>query len=442
LIRRALARAAAWRALRQTLRTAAQTARLRGVPTHPSADDLARQAARCRALLERSIIDFYLPAALDVANGGYYEDADERGVFRPTPDRFLSLQARQLWLFSTLAAEGIRRDEALAAARAGYAFVRRFRDETHGGFFSKVSVAGMPVDPRKEICLNGFALYALVAYHRATGESAPLEEARQLFAELEAHAYDARHGGYVELFEADWTPIADPTVRGYWARGGTKTLNGHMHLLETYAELLRSWPDPLVARRLAELVAINQWAVKHPRFDCNLTRWTPSWGVVAEPGNLRASYGHDLEGVWLTLDAARTLGWAEDALRNWATALAGYSLEHGYDTRHGGFHVAGPVGRRADVRGKEWWAQAEALVAMLELYELTSDPGYYAVFAATLDFIEQHQVAAGGGWWSIRRADGSADPRGTLGSPYQDGYHSGRALLRSERLLERLSATR
>ena len=77
---------------------------------------------------------------------------------------------------------------------------------------------------------------------------------------------------------------------------------------------------------------------------------------------------------------------------------------------------------------------------MLELYRMTSDPGYYRVFATTLDFIEQHQVAPGGGWWSLRREDGSPHRRATLGSMYQDGYHSGRALLRSERLLKSLTS--
>lgn len=436
MLRRAWVRGRHHRPVRQ--RSAVEAARLRQRPSAPTPNELQRQAARCHSLLMRSVVDFYLPRAIDTEHGGYFELADETGAFLESPDRFLSLQARQMWLFSTLAADDIRRDETLAAARAGYAGLARFRDKAHGGYFSKVSVDGAPTDRRKEVCLLGFALFALAAYHRATGESGPLDQARQLFAELEAHAYDRRHGGYHELFEADWAPVHDPTVRGYWARGGTKTTNGHMHLLEAFAELYRVWPDELLARRVGELASINQSTVRHPRFDCNITGWSQDWRMVGRERDIRASYGHDLEAVWLTLDAARTLGWAEQPLRGWAEATCLYSLEHGYDARHGGFYVAGRLGRRADDRAKEWWAQAEGLVAMLELYRLTSDPGYYAAFAATLDFIEAHQVAAGGGWWSWRREDGSPDRRGTLGSIYQDGYHSGRALLRSEGLLERL----
>jgi mannobiose 2-epimerase len=388
----------------------------------------------------RSVVHFYLPGALDPEHPGYLQDADHSGTFLPSSDRFLSLQARQLWLFSTLATEGVSRDATLSAARSGYQSVRRFRDDARGGYHSKISADGQIVDRRKELCLNGFALYALAAYHRATAESRPLDEARHLFDTLEAHSHDRQFGGYLELFEADWTPIADRSVRGYWAYGDAKTHNGHLHYLETLAELYRVWPDELVARRLGELIAINLWAMKHPRVSTTVLLWTRDWRMTAVPRNRLSSYGHDLEGVWLTLDAARALGWSSNSLRGWAVAMCSYALRHGYDTRHGGFYREGPIGRRADDRSKEWWIQAEALVAMLELFRMTSDPIYYGVFASTLDFIERHQIAPGGGWWSIRSENGSPHARGTLGSEYQDGYHTGRALLRCARMLEDLSA--
>ncbi len=423
-------------------RTAAQVAGLVDRPQAPPADELRRQASRCRALLERSVIGFYLPAAVDTQHGGYLQDADERGVFRVAPERFLSLQARQMWLFSTLVAESVGPPEtALPAARAGYDMLRRFRDDAHGGYHSKVSVDGQPIESRKELCLLSFALFALAAYHRASGEIRALDEAKQLFGELEAHAHDSRYGGYLELFDADWTPVQDQQVRSYWAWGGTKTQNGHLHMLESLTELHRVWPDELVVQRLGELVSILLVCVKHPSLNCTVTRWSPDWRMLRTPPEPRASYGHDLEGVWLVLEAARTLGWQDHALRGWAEGTTTYSLGYGYDPKHGGFYTEGPFGGRATDRRKEWWAQAEALVTMLELYRLTSDPGYYGVFAATLDFIEEHQVAPVGGWWSLLREDGSRVPKATLGSSFQDGYHSGRALMRCERLLDELAGT-
>jgi mannobiose 2-epimerase len=407
-------------------------------PPAPARAQLLRQARRCRHILKTSLVDFYLPAAVDRRHGGYFESL-RGGKLAPTGEKFLTLQGRQLWFFSTLAREGIEPKAARAAARVGFEFLeKRMRDRRHGGYFSKVSDAGEPRDRRKHVYLNAFALYGLVAYHRAGGEAGALSAARDLFRVLEDRAHDRRHGGYVEFFTQDWRPLTDPKEPGYVGAIGTKTYNSHLHLLEALAELYRVWPDPLVRRRLAELVAINTTTVRHPAFACNLDGWRPDWRMVETPQNLRASYGHDVECVWLTLDAAAALDLSPALLRSWAEALCGYSLKYGYDRRHGGFYYTGPLGRPADDTRKEWWVQAEALVSMLAMYRLTGKQDYYDAFSQTLDFVEKHQVAREGSWWATRTADGS--PRGEQrSSPWQGAYHNGRAMLLCAKWLEALA---
>ena len=67
------------------------------------------QADRCRRLLESSIIDFYFPHSIDREHGGYLEVIDSSGRF-VSGEKFLTLQARQLWFFSALSVAGIRAD--------------------------------------------------------------------------------------------------------------------------------------------------------------------------------------------------------------------------------------------------------------------------------------------------------------------------------------------
>jgi mannobiose 2-epimerase len=167
--------------------------------------------------------------------------------------------------------------------------------------------------------------------------------------------------------------------------------------------------------------------------------FTEGWRPIETPQNLRASYGHDVEAAWLCLDAARTVQLPESLLRSWAVGLVDYSLEHGYDAGHGGFFYSGPLGAPADDLKKEWWVQAEALVALLELYRLTGRSEYYARFCETLDFVERHQVAPGGGWYATRTSAGEPmnDSRSSM---WQGAYHSGRGLLESARRLEELAA--
>src|SRR6266404_527166 len=126
------------------------------VPPSPSRSDLQEQASRCRQILKTSVIDFYLPACVDRKDGGYFESL-QGDRFAPTGEKFLTLQSRQLWFFSTLAAAGIEKEAALAAARTGFDFLEgKFRDRDHGGYFAKVSDAGRPTDTRKHVYLNAF----------------------------------------------------------------------------------------------------------------------------------------------------------------------------------------------------------------------------------------------------------------------------------------------
>jgi mannobiose 2-epimerase len=399
---------------------------------------LREQAKRCRRILQTSLVDFYLPAAVDRENGGYFESLRD-GRFAPTGEKFLTLQARQLWFFSTLLREGIEPDAARAAARSGFDFLEtRMRDRHQGGYFSKVTDAGEPRDKRKHVYLNAFALYGLVAYHRATHDRRALAAARDLFRILEEKARDRRQGGYIEFFTHDWLPITDPKEPCYVGTAGTKTFNTHLHVLEALTELYRVWPDPLVRERLAELLVINTQTVRHPDHPCNIDGWRPTWQRIDTPNNSRASYGHDVECSWLVLDAARALGQPPALYRSWAESLCGYSLKYGYDRRHGGFFYTGPLGKPADDIRKEWWVQAEALVGMLEMYRLTGKLEYHSAFSQTLDFVQAHQVAREGGWWATRTADGSA--KGTQrSSPWQGAYHNGRALLLCAQMLEELA---
>ena len=101
------------------------------------------------------------------------------------------------------------------------------------------------------------------------------------------------------------------------------------------------------------------------------------------------------------------------------------------------YHGIGPLGEQADDRKKVWWTQAEAIVSMLTMEELTGDATYHHYFDETLDFIEQHQIAQKGGWWATVNEDGSRGQWNERTSMWQGAYHNGRALLLCEQMLRR-----
>jgi cellobiose epimerase len=402
---------------------------------------LRQQAQQCRDLLKSSLVDFYLPNCLDWTNGGYMENLDRDGHFTLTGEKFLTLQARQVWFFSTLAREGIEKEKSLEAAKLGFKFIHgKMRDPKFGGYYSKVTDDGNPKDARKHAYLNSFALYSFAAYFQASKDSAALKAAKELFDVLEKHSHDELHGGYIEFFTRDWHEVTNNTGGGYVGAVGHKTYNTHLHLMEAMAELYRVWPDPRVLKRLNELIVINTSTVMHPTVNNNIDAYLRDWKLVNTSANLRASFGHDLECIWLVADAAKTAGESPKLYRNWAEKLAANCMSFGYDKDHGGFYESGPLSAPANNRRKTWWVQNEAMVGLLELYEQTGKREYYDAFSKTLDFCAKYQVAREGGWWATRNPDGSPAPDKTRTSMWQGAYHAGRSLLESSHRLERLAA--
>ncbi|MEM8733425.1 MAG: AGE family epimerase/isomerase [Planctomycetota bacterium] len=406
-----------------------------------SAQDREQAAARrCQSVLRSSLVNFYLPDCVDQQHGGYLEELDEAGNFT-TGEKFLTLQARQLWFFSLLAQNEIELESALDAAKSGYDFLlANFHDEQAGGFFTKTTADGTPSDRRKHVYPNAFVIYALVEYHRASGDAEALAHALDLFETLEKHCYDKQFGGYQEFFYDDWTPIRDPKESGYIGAINTKTYNSHLHLLEAFTELYEVTKNPLVGRRLSELILINTVTVKHPKLPCNIDGWTREWKMIESDRNLRASFGHDVECVWLVMEAMKALGRPTELIQDWGQSLCNYSIEHGYDNEYGGFCYTGPLNGKSDDRQKVWWTQAEAMVAMLTLFEMTGESRYLELFHQTFDFTDKHVVADKGSWWNTRNANGALSDNQSRTSMWQGGYHNGRALILCQEMLERISS--
>jgi len=406
----------------------------------PTAAHLREQAAQCRQILSNSLVNFYLPNCLDRTSGGYKENLDEHGDFTLTGEKFLTLQARHVWFFSALALEGIERERSLNAAKHGFTFIHdKMRDRKLGGYFSKVTDEGAPKDARKHAYLNAFALYAFSMYHRASNDRQALGASVELFTALDHYAHDGQHGGYIEFFNPDWTEVTNSTAGGYVGAVGVKTYNTHLHMMEAMAEFFRNTKDPLALQRLNELIDINIDTVLYPTVNANVDAYHRDWTVVDEPNNLRASYGHDIECIWLVIDSAKIAGRSPSLYRTWAGKLAGNIMKFGYDREHGGLFESGPLGEPANLKRKTWWVQAEALVGFLELYQLTGNLEYYEAFSKTLDFCAKNHVAQEGGWWATRNPDGTPTPDKTRTSMWQGAYHAGRSMIECAHRLDALA---
>ncbi len=395
-------------------------------------------------VLRDNILNFWLEKSIDKQHGGYFMHFDASGTRKAVNTKAIVTQARTLWLFSRASrndfeGEGLpSRETLLAAARHGFEGLRdQLWDHQHGGFFWTVDPAADKVThPGKHLYGESFALYGLAEYYRASQDRESLGLADRLVEVLEQRAYDTRYGGYEEYFEANWTKPPEGT-QGYMGPSHWKLMNTHLHLLEAFTTYLQARETPLARRRLEELVQIQSSAVVRKDLGACTDKYRRDWTPITEGQSGRVSYGHDLENVWLLVDANRALGHASYPLRDLFQSLWSYSLRYGYDAANGGFYYWGNPGQPASGREKSWWVQAEVLVSALTMYELTGEARFLDVFAKTWELVLTRMVDRRSGEWHAT-IDEAGNSSGDKANNWKSGYHNGRAMMECMKALKRL----
>jgi mannobiose 2-epimerase len=297
----------------------------------------------------------------------------------------------------------------------------RYRDAEHGGFYWSISADGTVRRDRKQVYGQAFAIYALSEYHAATGRREPLDAAIALFRLLETHARERVHGGYLEAFARDWTPIADMRL-SVVDQNDPKSQNTMLHVMEAYTRLLNVWPDAGLRAALRDLVEIMLTRIIDPKtFHLGLF-FTTEW----RPTSDKISYGHDIEAAWLLSRAADVLGDPALTARVSSAALriAEVTLAEGADTDGAIFNLGDPSGIIDDSR--EWWPQAEAVIGFLNAWQLSGEDRYLLAAIKTWTYIDTHLVDRENGEWfrGVTRAghvNGSFGKVGFWKCPYHNG---------------------
>jgi mannobiose 2-epimerase len=377
------------------------------------------------------ILAFWDERAID-PHGGYALGHDVHGA--PTGDdaRHLVTQARVAWFFARLARSSYGERRHLEWAAHGVAFLReRMWDPDHGGFFWEVGPEGVR-DDSKHLYGQAFGLFALSEFARAANDDDARRLAVALGERVQAEAHDDRHGGYVESRARDWSQAAPGTLGKMGHPTQSKTINTHLHLLESLTSLGVVHPSGWLLEAIRELILMLSGAALGER---SRTFAEPLAHDLTPPSKYRSSYGHDVEGVWLLMRGCRVAGVPDGPLVPLYRSLWETTLDYGMDWERGGLFDSGPAGRPADRREKVWWVQAEALLSALELFRRTGDERYRRAFELTLGWIADAQPDwAGGDWHAVVNSNGM--PSGDKSGAWKDPYHQGRAIIECLAALE------
>src|SRR5262245_22162311 len=403
-----------------------------------SLNDLAKShTPKLQKVLTENIQNFWLQNGLDRQNGGYIISYDNQGKIIEPYTKMIVTQSRQLWLHSRLARAGYNREQNLKAAEQGFRFLtEKMWDKQNGGFYWEVDPTGKPLKTQKHLYGQSFGLYALSEYYLATRKKNVLDWATELFYIIEAKAHDSKHNGYNEMFNADWLPVPEGTANFISpAPPPVKLYNTHLHLLESITTFYRANHSPLARKRLLELIRIETEKVVRKELPACTDVHNPDWTPRLDGDFATVSYGHDLENIWLVMDAYDAIEESSKPHQKLFEGLFDYSMKYGFDHEKGGFFSSGPFNQPATNRTKAWWTQAEALVAALWMHQLTGEAKYLDVFTKTWDFVEKNMIDWQNGEWHANISpDGKVT--GQKASIWKAGYHNGRAMIESLAILK------
>lgn len=376
------------------------------------------------ALLE-DIIPFWQKHSPDHAVGGYFTCLNRDGSVFDT-DKFIWLQARQVWMFSKFYNTLEARPEFLEMAALGARFLDTHGYDENGDWYFALDRNGHPLVQPYNIFSDCFAAMAFAEYGRATGSPAATELAARTFERIQMRK-DNPKGKYNKLVPGSrpMRSLALPMITINLALELGGAIPGYpvdQVVRENLALVMESFVDRK-ERLIFEHIAPDG---SHPNtFD----------GRLINPG-------HGIESMWFVMAAAERMG--DQAMISKAVDALEDQLSFGWDNEFGGIFyfmdARGQPPQQLEWDQKLWWVHMEALVALLLGYRLTRRASLAAWYEKVHDYTWTHFPDAQFGEWF-----GYLNRRGDVLLPLKGGkwkgcFHVPRGLMLCWQILDQMIA--
>jgi cellobiose epimerase len=276
---------------------------------------------------------------------------------------------------------------------------------------------------------QAFIVYGMSEYYALTGDS---EVKKNLFHQIDFIENKIRNltdYSYMDGFSPDWLPLANQK----------RSLGTHLHLLEAYVKFMQTTNDSLYKKSIENLleVLINRFTnlsmgeVFH-QFDSN---WK------AEPNEIWI--GHNVELAWILYKSAVALKHPEyiATSREILISLSNNAIEKGFDKQYGGMFNRFLEGSLL-ITDKEWWPQAESVIAFLLAYHVSNDKKFLSYAIRLLEYIDNTFSDQGNGEWydSVTRDGKPLEDKPKL-HLWKSMYHNVRYCIEVTNQLQKLFAT-
>ena len=325
--------------------------------------------------LLNNVVPFWLNKSQDLDFGGYFTCLDREGNIFDT-DKFIWLQAREVWLFSMLYNKVEQNPEWLKCAVQGGEFLKKFGHDGKLNWYFSLTREGKPLIEPYNIFSYTFATMAFGQLNKATGNQEYATIAKQ-------------------TFDIILSRLNNP--KGKWDKmhQGTRTLKNFAlpMILCNLAIEIEHLLDPTSLQQIIDTCISEVMDVFY----------RPELGLVVEnvmpDGQLSDTFegrllnpGHAIEAMWFVMDLGVRLN--RPQLVEKAAKIAIQTIEYGWDEQHGGIYyfldrLGNPL-QQLEWDQKLWWVHIETLITMLKGYQLTQSEECLRWFETVHDYTWDH----------------------------------------------------
>ncbi|MBS4200435.1 AGE family epimerase/isomerase [Bacillus sp. FJAT-49732] len=371
--------------------------------------------------LTEHILPFWLELQ-DSEYGGIYGLVDYDLNVDKKADKGGIVTARFLWTFSA-AYRATGKPEYLKAAKKLFCFLKeKVYDHEFAGLYWLLDYRGNSKDTRKHVYTQSFGVYSCSEYYLASKDEEALELAKTIYFLIEEKGFNRENNAYREEFDREWNEMPNQMLSGNGLIAEI-TMNTHIHVLEAYTNLYKTWPAPELEERIENLLHIL-----HEKIYIEDTKFLgvffdKNWNNLI---NVK-SFGHDIEASWLIDEAIKTIGIHNPKFNQMVIDIA-YNIA-GNAIEEDGALLNEQVDGEID-RTRVWWVQAEAAVGFYNAYERTRDQRFLKLTKDLWNYIKKYIIdeRENGEWYSAVNSSGQPKEMNIV-DPWKASYHNGRFCL-------------
>ncbi len=338
-------------------------------------------------------VPFWFPRSIDTEFGGYLLMRDKDGSLIDD-DKSVWFQGRTAWLLSTLYNTVIPKQEWLDGAKSGIDFINQHCFDTDGRMFFHVTRNGKPIRKRRYYFSETFAVIALSAYAKASGDKIIAEQARHLFGEC------IKYSNTPDLFEPQFTSVRP-----------SKGIGSPMIMINTAQQIRETIGDPRCDEWISKWIAEIERDFVKDDIKCVMEQVAPDGSIIDHIDGRTLNPGHAIEGAWFILHEAKYRN-NDPHLIALGCKMLDYMWERGWDKEHGGILYFRDVYDKPvqeywqDM--KFWWPHNEVIIATLLAYSMTGDEKYAKWHKMVHDYAySKFHDKENGEWFGYLHKDGT-----------------------------------